>query len=164
MEVDPIAVAGLGVSTITAIAAIYIGYRTLIHTAKPRIHIFLIEGSRVFCNQESLFNFEFCNRGYWYATPPVINLIVYFNFDPAFHLKELRYGSDQENINNQVMIGKGGMKSLRAHNIDLVHRDWAERAHILAVAPPEPGIYPIRIDAISNNGTNASIEFRVECI
>jgi hypothetical protein len=80
----------------------------------PRVYFLLIEGSQVTRNKESTFNFKFYNAGYRYVIRPVINLIAHINFDPAFELRELRFGSVQENVNVRVMVGKGGMKFFRA--------------------------------------------------
>lgn len=163
-ELDPIALSNFAVSTVTAACAIYIAYLALKHTARPRIGVLILDGLTAGCGEEFTLDCEIYNIGYWYGTPPAINIMIYFNYDPIFDLRELHYGSAQEITNTHVRVGKGGRKFLRANGIKLVHRDSAERAHVIAVAPDTPGEYRLEISAFSENGASLSREFKIECI
>src|SRR5665213_2458854 len=109
---DPIALANLIISTVTAISAIFIALLALRHTAKPKIDVLLLnsEDDVLDCGNEVTFIFEIYNVGYWYAAAPALNITLYCNFDPAFDLVELRYGSIQEYSNKHVRVGKEGIK------------------------------------------------------
>jgi len=123
-HIDMVAEANLVVSTIAASCAIYIAFLALKHTTKPRINVSLLNArdNVIRCNREAVFVFEVNNVGYWYGVAPAIDITIFCNFDPAFELKELKYGSEQEIINNHVRKGKGGLKFVRAEGIKLVRK------------------------------------------
>lgn len=163
---DPIAIANLVISTVTALCAIYIAFLALRHTAKPRIDVSLLNhmDEPLGCNTEIIFDFEVRNIGYWYASAPAINITVYCNFDPAFNLSELRYGSTQETINTHVRTGKRGLKYIRAEGLKLSRRDEAERIHVLAKTPNYPGVFGIKATAFSEEGASITREFNINCV
>jgi hypothetical protein len=107
--------------------------------------------------------FEISNVGHWYAAPPAINTMIYFNFDPEFQLIELKYGSIQELSSNDVKIGKRRMKYIRASQIKLPHYQDAEQVHVRVIAPTTAGRYTILVSAFSEDRVFLSNRFRVWC-
>jgi hypothetical protein len=117
--VDVISVANLVLAAVTMVCTLYLSYAALKHTAKPKIAVSMRAPSRLNCGEQALFEFDFVNVGYWYASPMAINVVAYCNFDPRFELLEVRYGSDQSIINTETRIGVGGMKYMKAKGINL---------------------------------------------
>jgi|GEM_PF-2107199 len=150
------------IQVITAICATYLAWAVLRHSTKPRAIVYFTEPQTARINETKLFKFPFKNIGYWYAKPIIVNMTVFVNFEPTFELKEIRYGSVQEIIDNNVRDGKGGMKFLKAKGIKLGFSEFIEEVHVLAKCPSEPGMYRIKIDAYSDNGLDYSESFSFE--
>src|SRR5689334_14226942 len=92
-------------SLVTTVCALYLSYAALVHSARPRVKVSLKNNAPCNCGSQIKFIFEFVNIGHWYASPTAIDLVVFFNFVPAFELKELRYGSAQLFIDAEVKQG-----------------------------------------------------------
>lgn len=165
MSIDTyIALGGLILNFLTAFAAVYIAFLALVHTAKPRIDVVLLEDTIQPCNRLIKLQFELRNVGYWYALPPAIDITVYCNFDPAFDLVGLGYGSQQEILAAEVRIGKGGRKYLKAKGIKLIADDFGEVVQVHLKTPQVPGSYLARLSAYSANGLSHVQDFHIECI
>jgi hypothetical protein len=164
-NIDPIALANLVISTLTAVSAIFIAFLALRHTAKPKIDVLLLNSKDdvLDCGSEVMFIFEVYNVGYWYAAAPALNITLYCNFDPAFDPVELRYGSIQEYLNKHVRVGKGGLKYIRAKGLKLSQRGEAEKVYVRSFVPKQPGRYRIKATAFSDEGTGVTKEYRVKC-
>jgi len=159
-----IALGGLILNFLTALAAVYIAFLALVHTAKPRINVVLLEGTTQPCNRLIKLRFELQNVGYWYALPPAIEITTYCNFDPAFDLIGLGYGSQQEIRTAEVRIGKGSRKYLKAQGIKLIANDFGEIVQVHLKTPQNPGRYLARLSAYSANGLSHVQDFYIECI
>ena len=103
------------------------------------------------------------NRGYWYALPPAIDVTAFCDFDPAFELIGLGYGSQQEIIAAEVRIGKGGRKYLKAKGLKLIADDLGEVIKVHVRTPSNPGRYLTRISAYSANGLTHFEDFYLDC-
>jgi len=124
-----IAVWTLVVQLATAAFASYIAYRTLVHTAKPKVKVELIDpgpGQPVSQEAECRLVFRCSNVGHWYAKPAATGMRAYVNFDPAAEPIALRYGSALEYETTEVRHGKGGALYLVATGIELTHREEPE--------------------------------------
>jgi hypothetical protein len=152
------------VAVITAICATYLAYMALKHSAKPRAIVIFEEPYTLNSNETGLLKFKFKNTGHWYAKPMVVNMTVFINFDENFEPIEIRYGSVQETIENNVRIGKGNMKFLKAKGIKLGYNEYHEEVHVLAKAPEKIGSYKIKVDAYSDNGLDLSQNFFLDVI
>jgi hypothetical protein len=115
------------------------------------------------CSQTILFVFEFTNAGHWYAKPTAIDVVAFCNFDPAFDLIKLRYGSVQSYTDNDVKVGVGKMIYLKAKGLKLTYGEEGEEVHVKAVSPKKEGKYRIRISAFSENGVSIKKEFTISC-
>jgi hypothetical protein len=146
---------------ITTICTLFISFIALQHSARPRIQARLLTEDKVQTGIEAIFLFEVTNIGQWYAKPPAINVLVYFNFDPAFEPIELLYGSAQEISNKHVRMGKGGMKFLRAKEIKLSYGGEAERLQVTTRTPQRGGLYRLRISAFSENGASFNRDYHI---
>jgi hypothetical protein len=111
------------------------------------------------CDTASVHVFEILNIGHWYASPIAVDITVYFNFPAEFELQELRYGSVQEHLNNEVKAGVGGMRYLKAKGLKLSRHEKGEEVHILATAPQTPDNYRLRVTGYSSNNASFSKEF-----
>jgi hypothetical protein len=162
---DLIALAKLLISSITALCAIYIAILALKHTAKPKVDVVMLSPLHevLVCASEVNFIFEIYNVGYWYGAAPALDIMVFCNFDPSFELSELRYGSVQELSNTHVRLGKGGQKFIRAKQIKLPSKGYAEKIHFFTTTPGRPGSYRVRITAYSSSGASAKREYSVNC-
>lgn len=155
---------GLILNFFTALAAVYIAFLALVHTAKPRINVVLLEDTTQACNRLIKLRFELRNVGHWYAIPPAIDIVAYCDFDPAFDLIELDYGSQQEIHATEVRIGKGGKKYFKAKGIMLIADDLGEIVQVQLKTPQVPGRYYARLSAYSANGLSHVQDFHIECI
>jgi hypothetical protein len=160
---DKIALISLVFTVITTVCVLFIAYATLSQTARPNITVRMLSPESLPCDTEAMHVFEFLNIGRWYASPMAVDLTVYFNFPPAFELREVRYGSVQEHRSTEVKAGVGGMRYLKAKGLKLSRQEAGEQVHILATAPKKPGSYRIRISAYSSNDASLSKEFEVTC-
>jgi hypothetical protein len=158
-----LAISGLVLNALVAFAAIYIAYLALVHTAKPRISVFLHEPRKQPCSRTLELHYELTNRGFWYALPPAIDVTIFCDFDPAFEPICLGYGSQQEMNATEVRIGKGGRKFLKAKGLKLIADDLGEIIRIQVRTPPVPGRYLTRISAYSVNGLSHFEDFYIEC-
>jgi hypothetical protein len=149
-------------AVITAICATYLAFVALKHTAKPRAIVIFEEPLTLNKNETGLLKFRFKNIGYWYAKPMVVNMTVFINFEENFDPIEIRFGSIQEIIDNNVRIGKGNMKFLKAKGIKLGYNEYHEEVHVLTKAPVKSGNYKIKIDAYSENGLDLSQNFYID--
>jgi hypothetical protein len=159
-----IELASLAASIVTGLAALYIAYVALQHTARPNIDIRLIAPQRIRRGEEVTIIFEVTNIGHWYAKPSAINVTIFFNFDPAFDLIESRYGSTQEFKDSEPQIGKGGMKYLKAKGLKLGYGHGGEQVHIIARAPAQRGDYRVRLSAYSENGASFGRDLSIGCV
>jgi len=158
-----LAIAGLVLNALVAGVAVYIAYLALVHTAKPRVAVSLHESRRQPCSTLLALHYELTNRGFWYALPPAIDVTVFCDFDPAFELIALGYGSQQETIAAEVRIGKGGRKFLKAKGLKLIANDLGEIIRVDVRTPAIPGRYLTRISAYSTNGLSHFEDFYIEC-
>lgn len=159
---DPIAIANLVSSTITALTAIFIAFIALQQTARPEIDVRMKSDLIFPPATECIFAFEVINVGHWYAAPAATNINIWPNFDPSFVLKECRFGSIQEKINTHVRSGKGGLTFVRAEGMKLSHRSDSEEFHVVGRTPDKPGNYTIVVAAISENGASCRRSFEIE--
>ena len=104
----------IALSLITAISASYLAYAALKHSARPNARVHLKEPNILYAGATDLFKFSFQNAGHWYSKPMVVNMTVFINFDNDFEPIVLLYGSTQEIKEENVRIGKGQMKFLKA--------------------------------------------------
>ncbi|MBI3124781.1 MAG: hypothetical protein HYZ10_10300 [Ignavibacteriales bacterium] len=141
-------------SGITTLAALYLSYVALKHSARPSIKIHMTCDQPIYCNEETNFLFELENVGHWYAKPMVVNLIIYFNFDNQFTLNFLKFGSTQELLNKNVKTGVGNMKYLKASGIKLSYGEQREKALVNVIPPSTPGKYKIKLSSYSENGVS----------
>jgi len=148
-------------SIIIGICAFYLSYVALKHSARPRVKLKMLSPKVLHCNEFTTFIFEFSNAGYWYTKPPVINLIVFCNFESCFELFELLYGSNQSIKNNDVKIGKGAMKYLKAKGLKLIYGEEGEEVHVRVKTPKIEGKYKIIVSAYSENGASIKEKFIV---
>ncbi len=162
-QMDYISLANLILTFIVAVCALYLSFAALKHTARPNVEVRLINSSLLPCGKTVTFIFGFSNIGHWYAKPMAINLVAFCNFDAAFELIELRYGSTQSFVNTDIKEGVGGMNYLKAKGLKLTYGEESEQVHIKAVVPKMKGRYKIRISAYSDNGVSFMKEFAVEC-
>jgi hypothetical protein len=160
---DKIALISLVVSSVTAMCAIFLSYEALVHSARPRLSLKMLTSSSLHCGVESTHIFAVENAGHWYASPMAVDVMVYCNFDPAFQLQRMRYGSIQEHVNTKVKSGVGDMKYLKAKGLKVSKREEGEHIHVVAIAPTLPGKYIIRLTASSANGASLTKEFPVTC-
>lgn len=151
-------------SFIIGLCAFYLSYVALKHSARPKVKLKMLSPKVLHCNKITLFKFEFSNVGYWYTKPPVINLIVFCNFENYFEPLELLYGSNQSIKNNDVKIGKGTMKYLKAKGLKLIYGEEGEEVHVKVKTPKIEGKYKIRVSAYSENGASIKKTFIVTCI
>lgn len=160
-----IAFTSLIFNVLTAGAAIYISYIALVHTAKPRINVCLLEPPIQPCDHIIALHYELKNRGHWwYALPPAIDITVFCDFDPKFDLIGLSYGSQQETVAAEVRIGKGGRKFLKAKGLKLIANDLGEVIQVHLHTPTVPGTYLTRISAYSSNGLSHFQDFPLQCV
>lgn len=158
-----ISAASLAMSSITATCAIYLSFVALRHTAKPNVGVKLGSDSVIRREQRTILIFELFNAGYWYAHPVVINLTLFFNFDPEFELLESRYGSAQTYVRSDPKCGVGGSVYLKATGLKLAYGEEAEAVHIVLNSPKKTGIYHVRVVGFSENGANLTKVFELEC-
>ncbi|MHB8413798.1 MAG: hypothetical protein ACYDB1_00180 [Acidiferrobacteraceae bacterium] len=160
---DLIAILNLAFTVVTTICALFLSYTALKHTTRPNIGVRMLTDANLKRGEETKFIFEFTNRGHWYGSPTAVDVTVFCNFDPAFDLREIRYGSIQEIVGTKVRIGVGNMKFLKAEGLKLSHREEGEQIHIKAITPHGTGTYLIRISAYSVNDASLVAEFKVSC-
>ena len=160
---DKIALISLVFTVITTVCVLFLAYAALAQTARPNITVRLLSSHRLECGAESSYVFELLNVGHWYASPMAVDLTVYCNFPSEFELKELRYGSVQEHLTNEVKAGVGGMRYLKAKGLKLSRQERGEQIHIVATAPKKPGNYHILVSAYSSNNADFSKEFELVC-
>src|ERR1035438_1803076 len=106
---DWLSLSNIFLTIIISLCALFVAYAALVHTAKPNLKVKMLSPETYRSGEMVNFIFEFENIGHWYAIPPVINLVVFCNFEPTFELVELRYGSAQEISSTNVRTGKCGM-------------------------------------------------------
>ncbi len=152
------------VSTITAICALYLSYVALQHSAKPKISIKMLSTQFVKIEHEKVFRFQLINVGHWYAKPSAVDIMVFCNFDPAFDLKSIHYGSVQEYENTKVRKGVGGFNFLKAKGIKLGTGEEGEEVHVKLTTPKTKGTYSVRISALSEGGVSEKKEFKIKCV
>lgn len=145
-------VASFVVSSVTAICALYIAYVSLAHSAKPAGSVRLVGRPQFVAGEEAELKFAFINRGHWYAKPPIVELNAWMNFDPSFDLLKVRYGSALELWDDNVRIGKGGLKFLKAKGMKISHGGGEEPVSVTLRCPATPGRYLVKVDAFSDNG------------
>ncbi len=162
-HIDPLTLANLVFSSITTICALYLSYAALKHSARPNVNVKMRNSNTFECSQTILFVFEFTNVGHWYAKPTAIDVVAFCNFDPAFKLIELRYGSIQSYTDTDVKLGVGKMIYLKAEGLKLTYGEEGEEVHVEAVIPKKDGQYQIRISAFSQNGVSIKKEFTIRC-
>ncbi len=154
----------LVVTCFTAIVAIVIAWLALKHTAKPRIEIRLLSPSRLICDMEHSFVFEFSNVGHCYAQPSATDMRVFCNFPAEFKPLSIRYGSIQDEEAKEVKTGKGGAKYLMATGMELNYEEPPEHVHVVARTPPSGGEYLIRVVARPANGDACVRYFPIRCV
>jgi hypothetical protein len=150
------------VSSITAVCALYISFVSMRQSAKPLGAVRLVKKPGFSAGSDLELHFNFTNRGRWYAKPPIVNLEVFVNFDPAFQLSRIRYGSILELENREVRTGKGGFSYLKASGLKIPYRGGAEPVAVDLRCPAAPGIYTIKIDAFSENGAAIKRTWKVK--
>jgi hypothetical protein len=149
---------------VTAISALYLAYAALKHSARPNADVFLLEPSEIFTNTLYVFKFSFINTGHWYSKPMIVNMTVFINFDESFEPINIKYGSIQEYKDNNVRIGKGNMKFLKAKGIKLSYGEHDEKIFVKTKSPSLPGTYNLKISAYSDNGLTLSKKFEIEVL
>lgn len=152
------------VSTVTAVCALYLSYVALQHSAKPKIAIQMASTRLVEIGKEAVFRFRLVNVGHWYAKPSAVDIMVFCNFDPAFELESIHYGSVQEYENAEVRQGVGGFNFLKAKGIKLGTGEDGEEVHVKLTTPTMPGVYLVRISALSEGGVSEKGEFKIKCV
>lgn len=94
--IEIVGVANLVVSTVTAVAAVYLALAALKHTAKPRIIVVRHRPSdhplRIRSGFDDIFIFDVINVGHWYAKPPARDISIEFQCPWFFKKAELFKG------------------------------------------------------------------------
>lgn len=160
---DKLTLIGLTFSVVTTCCTLFIAYIALVHTTRPNIACRMLSSKSLQCGAENIYVFEVFNAGHWYASPMAVDVTVYCNFPQDFQLKEIRFGSVQEHIRNEIKIGVGGMRYLKATGLKLSRREEGEQIHVIGSNPDTAGIYSIRLTAFSANHASCTHEFSVSC-
>lgn len=162
---DKIALISLIFTVITTVCVLFLAYAALAQTARPNIAVKLRSPARNQCRtgETHVFVFDIVNLGHWYGSPIAVDVTVFFNFSPEFELRELRYGSAQEQVNAKVKTGKGGMRYLKAEGLKISRHETGEEVHVLAETPKAPGDYRLRVSAYSANAASFSGAFEIRC-
>jgi len=137
------------------ILTIYFAFIRITFAAKPNLRIRFKDGKKeaeLVAGEEATIKLHIENRGHWFAKPAAHDVFVYANFDPTFHLTELKYGSALEKSNQEVKIGKGGRKYLKAEGIHLFYEEPGEDIEVYIKAPEKEGRYRLEIAADSREG------------
>ena len=163
-EINTTDLINIGLSLITAISASYLAYAALKHSARPHAKVHLNEPKLLYAGATDLFKFSFQNAGHWYSKPMIVNMTTYINFDTNFEPFFIQYGSTQEIKDENVRIGKGKMKFLKAKGIKLSYGEDDEEIHVKAKNPSTPGRYKIKISAYSENGLSLTKHFEVKVL
>ena len=148
-------------SLITAISTSYLAYAALKHTTRPNATVYLNEPALIYAGDTNSYKFSFKNIGHWYSKPMVVNMTAFINFDEHFDLFFLQYGSAQEVKDDNVRIGKGRMKFLKAKGIKLSYGEDQEEMFVCARSPLNPGRYRIKVSAYSDNGLSLTKQFDI---
>ncbi len=159
-----IEVINLVFTMITSLSALSISFLLLRNSIKPRIDIERLGKDKVKCNDTVYLRFRVVNQGYWFARPMVIKLIIFCNFDEAFKLIELQFGSRQEKKDKKIKQGKENMNYFIAEGIMLGPKPSSEEFIIKLSTPDLPGKYRIKFEAYSENGVSFRKKFMIECI
>jgi hypothetical protein len=162
---DKVALISLIFTIVTTVCVLVLAYIALAQTARPNIGVRLVspDPRRCLTGASEVFAFRILNVGHWYGSPTGIDLTVYCNFPPGFHLHELRYGSTQEHSNLRVKAGKGGMQYMKAEGIKIAHGEPGEEIHVLVTTPNDPGRYRIHVTGYSTNDASFTRRFTITC-
>jgi hypothetical protein len=163
-EITTIEIINISLGLITAISASYLAYAALKHSARPHAKVYLREPKKFYTSTTEMFKFAFENAGHWYSKPIVVNMTVFLNFDENFDLFHIEYGSAQEIKDDNVRIGKGKMKFLKAKGLKLSYGEDDEEIYIKAMTPSRPGQYKIKISAYSENGLSLTKHFQIKVL
>ena len=161
---DEIALISLAFTVVTTLCALFLAYAALTHTVRPNIKVRLASASEHGCGEDITLVFEFWNEGHWYGSPTAVDITAFCNFDPAFDLRELRYGSVQEYSDTNVREGVGNLKFLKARGLKLSRREASEQVHVRVITPKTPGRYKVWISAYSANDASLGMEFWINCV
>lgn len=147
-----------------------IAFLTLRFTAKPKLKIFLdgfekIQGQYWFPS-DKIASHIFClkNVGHLYAKPAIINLTLYINYEPAFELIGVKYGSILELENSEVRRGKNNSKYLSVTGIKLYHKEPSEKVIVNVKMPKQSGIYICWISARMNEYDLGVHNFKIKVL
>jgi len=154
----------LSLSLVIAVSTSYLAYAALKHTTRPNATVYLNEPKEIYAGNTDLYKFSFKNTGHWYSKPMVVNMTTFINFDEHFEPYYLLYGSAQEIKEDDVRIGKGKMKFLKAKGIKLSHGEENEEMFVSAKSPEIPGRYKIKVSAYSDNGLSLTKQFEVKVL
>ena len=141
------AIASLSINVLSLIILGVIAYLTLQFTAKPKIHISLVNIEKIqgaywlLSGNSYILKFRLINIGRFYAKHATSLTKVYVNFDNEFEISKLFFGSNLELESHDVFRGKGNSKYCVAKNIQLFHGEGHEDIDIEIMTPKFPGIY-----------------------
>lgn len=144
--------AGLILTAVTSIAAVYIAYAALKFSAIPRLLLRVTEPNppRFSIGQVAKLSIQVENVGHVYAKPAATNVRVYCNFDPQCIPRSIRYGSALQLSSHEVAMGKAGRKYLMARGLELTYHEPPESLEISVEMPERPGAYLLELLALSN--------------
>ncbi len=160
-----IGIASLVFSVVTTTFIGYLSFLMLRFSAKPRLRIYLVgnkEGIAFLPGRPVTLKVHLENVGYWYGKPIARNTRAFWNFDPSFELRQIRFGSDLAKSESNVRKGKAGCKFLRADGIHLSVGEPGEYIEAEVVTPPRPGWYRTWVSAFCDEGDCGVHEFTIE--
>ena len=143
-----------GFTLISTLCLMYISYKALVHTAKPRIRIKLLNEKRLASNNKVNFKFHIQNIGHWYGTPIARDITVFCNFSSEFKLNRINYGSRLEDSEVRFKKGKLNMKYYEISGIYVGKAEEGEYFTVETQTPRKPGNYKIRLESFSENGVS----------
>lgn len=147
---------------ITTIVVVYLTLLALKHTAKPKIKIEWAEKNKNFTSgTDYQLSFYLSNTGHWYGKPAAKKIIFNFAFLPPVKLNKIKFGSSQERVNTNILIGKGNSNYLKADGIYLMFGEPSEKIELFLTTPENIGKYDFWITACSEDGVFDIFRFKL---
>lgn len=148
-------IANFALSSVTAMAALYIAFVALRHTAKPKLRVTWQRGSQLpLTPQDTNFIFDVFNVGHWYGKPTAKEVVIEFDFPEIFGRVELRCGSSAAEVTDfSPLEGGVGRRMIKSPAFTL-HAYEGARFVVTAkwIGMPMNGNSNITIRAVSHDG------------
>ena len=156
----------LGVSAITAVAATYLAFVALRHSAKSRISVVWHHSSQLplTAGTDDHFIFDVSNVGHWYAKPVARDIIVEFRCSDIFRNAQLfRGGVGGSEESRAVGVSSPGPDLiLKSLPFTLFAGEWTKFAVMVEWLPRMQGGGMIAVRAYAADGANFWRDFKFE--